>query len=180
MRPSKSRRRSWKGAAGSAVLARPAHARVLLEAIGRHVRGRGRLLVRRLRVGGAMPPCTWSRGRGRPLLGLKIGYDETLVARHSPGSQLICATAARRRSGAGCARTNSWAPRRTGNGRSRPANVQLETIALYAIVACRPVDAGGSRRRLGRRALRLAGSATRRIHRTAAEPTRQGLRSCAA
>ena len=80
--------RSWKGAAGSAVLARPAMFD-FFRAYGEACAAEGRLLVRLLKVGervAAVGVAVIESGRS---FDLKIGYDAAF-ARHSPGLTLTC------------------------------------------------------------------------------------------
>jgi CelD/BcsL family acetyltransferase involved in cellulose biosynthesis len=75
--------RSWKGAAGSAVLQQPAQFEFFRE-LGRFYAARGALLVRRLRVGAEIAAVHVGVVVERCCYELKIGFDEKF-ARQSPG-----------------------------------------------------------------------------------------------
>ena len=171
--------RSWKRAAHSAVAQRPAQL-AFFEAIGRHFAAEGKLLVRRLRVGGADAAVHVGVVESGRSYELKIGYDERW-SRFSPGLQLTwhCLRDASERGlraheflGAAA----DW---------QRPfatSERQLENIVVYAMspAGLWSLAADGAAV-LGRRALRLAGCASRRIQR-ALRPNRpvKESRTCAA
>jgi CelD/BcsL family acetyltransferase involved in cellulose biosynthesis len=75
--------RSWKGAAGSAVLQQPAQFGFFRE-LGRFYAARGALLVRRLRVGTEIAAVHVGVVVAQCCYELKIGFDEKF-ARQSPG-----------------------------------------------------------------------------------------------
>jgi CelD/BcsL family acetyltransferase involved in cellulose biosynthesis/SAM-dependent methyltransferase len=75
--------RSWKGAAGSAVLKQPAMFEFFCE-LGRHYAATGALLVRRLRVGAEIAAVHVAVIQNQSCFELKIGFDEQF-ARQSPG-----------------------------------------------------------------------------------------------
>jgi CelD/BcsL family acetyltransferase involved in cellulose biosynthesis/SAM-dependent methyltransferase len=75
--------RSWKGAAGSAVLQQPALFAFFCE-LGRHYAAGGALLIRRLRVGSEIAAVHVGVVVEHCCYELKIGYDEKF-ARQSPG-----------------------------------------------------------------------------------------------
>jgi CelD/BcsL family acetyltransferase involved in cellulose biosynthesis len=80
--------RSWKGSAGSAVLARPAMF-AFFRRYGQACAAAGRLRVRTLTVGGRTAAMQVAVEEGGRCFDLKIGYDPQF-AKHSPGLTLTC------------------------------------------------------------------------------------------
>jgi CelD/BcsL family acetyltransferase involved in cellulose biosynthesis len=80
--------RSWKGAAGSAVLAR-ADLQAFFSEYGEACARAGKLRVRRLSVGDRLAAVQVGVVQGGRCFDLKIGYDPEF-ARHSPGLTLSC------------------------------------------------------------------------------------------
>jgi CelD/BcsL family acetyltransferase involved in cellulose biosynthesis len=144
--------RSWKGAAGSAVLQQPAQFGFFRE-LGRFYAARGALLVRRLRVGADIAAVHVGVVVAHSCYELKIGFDEKF-ARQSPGvllTQDCLRDGARRGFRAheflGCAA--GW-QEPFGTTERRPRNVTLYPYSLRGLSALVLDGAEGAARRAAR------------------------------